>query len=46
MSILKPKRFWKEAKPAEAETGWKVELDGRPVRTPAKTLMVLPTLAL
>ncbi|MBR9650822.1 ATP12 family chaperone protein [Thalassovita aquimarina] len=44
MSILKAKRFWSEATPAEAETGgWLVELDGRPVRTPAKTLMVLPT---
>lgn len=46
MSILKPKRFWKQAAPAEAEGGWQVELDGRPVRTPAKTLMVLPTLDL
>ncbi len=44
MSILKAKRFWKEAKPAETDNGWRVELDGRPVRTPAKTLVVLPTL--
>lgn len=46
MSILKPKRFWKEAKAAPCDAGWRVELDGRPVRSPAKTLLVLPTLAL
>ncbi|CUH67069.1 ATP12 chaperone protein [Thalassovita gelatinovora] len=43
MSILKPKRFWKEATPEPVENGWQVALDGRPVRTPAKRLMVLPT---
>ncbi|MFY0681720.1 MAG: ATPase [Thalassovita sp.] len=46
MSILKPKRFWKSAKPVETDGGWKIELDGRPVRSPAKTLMVVPSLAL
>lgn len=46
MSILKPKRFWKEAKVAEVEGGFRVELDGRPVKTPAKTEVILPTRAL
>jgi chaperone required for assembly of F1-ATPase len=46
MSIMKPKRFWKEAKVAEVDGGFRVELDGRPVRTPAKTLVILPTRAL
>jgi chaperone required for assembly of F1-ATPase len=46
MSIMKPKRFWKEATVAETEEGFRVELDGRPVRTPAKTLVILPTRAL
>ena len=43
MSIMKPKRFWKEATVAEVEGGFRVELDGRPVRTPAKTQVILPT---
>lgn len=43
MSIMKPKRFWKEAAVAEVEGGFRVELDGRPVRTPAKTQVILPT---
>ncbi|WP_323785937.1 ATP12 family chaperone protein [Thalassovita sp.] len=46
MSILKPKRFWKEATPEPVENGWQVALDGRSVRTPAKRLMVLPSLRL
>lgn len=46
MSILKPKRFWKEAKVAEVEGGFRVELDGRAVKTPAKTEVILPTKAL
>lgn len=37
------KRFWKEAA-AVADAGglWRIELDGRPVRTPARTLLLLP----
>ncbi len=43
MSGWKAKRFWKEATIADDEGGFRVELDGRPVRTPAKTLLVVPT---
>lgn len=46
MSGWKPKRFWQQASPAAAEGGFQILLDGRPVRTPAKTLLVLPSLAL
>ncbi|MGR3465938.1 ATP12 family chaperone protein [Limimaricola sp.] len=46
MSDWKAKRFWKEATAAPAEGGWQVLLDGRPVRTPAKAALVLPTQAL
>ena len=40
------KRFWREAATAEVEGGWSIELDGRPVRTPKKALLVLPVEAL
>lgn len=43
MSDWKPKRFWKLATVAERDGSFAVELDGRPVRTPAKTLLSLPT---
>ena len=46
MSDWKPKRFWKEARAVEAEDGHSVQLDGRPVRTPAKAALVLPTRAM
>lgn len=46
MSGWKAKRFWAEARTAEAPGGWEVRLDGRPVRTPAKAPLVLPTRAL
>jgi chaperone required for assembly of F1-ATPase len=47
MSDWKPKRFWKEAAVIAAEGGgYTVALDGRPVRTPAKAPLVLPTRAL
>ncbi|EYD73445.1 ATP12 family chaperone protein [Limimaricola hongkongensis] len=46
MSDWKAKRFWKAASAAPAEGGWQVLLDGRPVRTPAKAALVLPTRAL
>lgn len=47
MSAWKAKRFWTAAT-AEAETGgaFTVRLDGRPVKTPAKAPLRLPTLAL
>ncbi|WP_118133764.1 ATP12 family chaperone protein [Oceanicella sp. SM1341] len=45
-SAWAPKRFWKAAGVAEAEGGHAITLDGRPVRTPAKAALVLPTRAL
>lgn len=41
------KRFWKEVA-AVADNGeqWRIELDGRPVRTPEKSLLLLPGTAL
>lgn len=46
MSEWKPKRFWQEAAVAEAAGGFTVELDGRRVKTPAKTELTLPTRAM
>lgn len=46
MTEWKAKRFWKTATVAEAEGGFQVLLDGRPVRTPGKTLVVTPTRAM
>jgi chaperone required for assembly of F1-ATPase len=40
------KRFWTEAQAVESETGWAVELDGRPLRTPARAPLVVPAEAL
>lgn len=40
------KRFWAAAGVAERPAGWAVLLDGRPVKTPAKLPLVLPTEAL
>lgn len=40
------KRFWAEARALPVPGGWGVTLDGRPVRTPAKAALVLPTQAL
>ena len=40
------KRFWKSAAVAETEGGFAIELDGRPLKTPAKTPVVVPTRAL
>lgn len=42
----KPKRFYKVVSTSEAEHGWRVELDGRTPRTPAKRELKLPTKAL
>lgn len=42
-----PKRFWTEARAVPAAGGgFTVHLDGRPVRTPAKAPLILPTEAL
>lgn len=43
MSEWAPKRFWKEARADECDGGYTVLLDGRSVKTPAKTPLVLPT---
>jgi len=40
------KRFWKQAAVVAGEGGWSVALDGRPVRTPARDLLLLPNPAL
>ncbi|MCU4654083.1 ATPase [Roseibacterium sp. SDUM158016] len=42
----KAKRFWREVTVIEADHGWQVLLDARPVRTPAKAAMDLPTEAM
>ncbi|UCI17479.1 ATPase [Mesorhizobium sp. B2-1-8] len=38
-----PKRFYKEVSFAPVEAGFAVQLDSRPVRTPGKALLALPT---
>ncbi|MGX5828623.1 ATP12 family chaperone protein [Mesorhizobium sp. 43Arga] len=38
-----PKRFYKTASVAPMEGGFAVHLDGKPVRTPGKALLALPT---
>ena len=40
------KRFWKDAGAVETEGGWAIELDGRPVRTPLREALEVPTRAL
>ena len=40
------KRFWKEVTVAAESDGWAIRLDERPVRTPARALLSLPTEAL
>lgn len=44
MSFWKAKRFWKVAQAEPCEGGFTVRLDGRPVKTPAKAALVVPTL--
>lgn len=46
MSVWAPKRFWKQAEVAETEGGFTVLLDGRALKTPAKTPFWVPTRAL
>ncbi len=46
MAEWKAKRFWTEAKAEQGPDGWEVRLDGRPVKTPAKALLVVPSKAL
>jgi chaperone required for assembly of F1-ATPase len=40
------KRFWKEVEVAEGDGGWGILLDGRPVKTPARAQLVVPSEAL
>ncbi len=40
------KRFWKVANIVEREDGFAVELDGRPIRTPDRNRLIVPTAAL
>lgn len=40
------KRFWKEVEVEAEEGGWGVALDGRPLRTPARARLLVPTQAL
>lgn len=46
MSDWKPKRFWKTATATPVDDGFTVLLDARPVRTPAKAALKVPTLAM
>ncbi|MGC1497424.1 MAG: ATP12 family protein [Sulfitobacter sp.] len=46
MSDWKAKRFWTEAAVVPCEGGFAIELDGRPVKTPAKRALVVPTSAM
>ncbi len=46
MTEWKLKRFWTEARPEPAEGGFTVTLDGRPVKTPAKAALTVPTRAM
>jgi chaperone required for assembly of F1-ATPase len=40
------KRFWNEVEVVREGDGWAIELDGRPVKTPARAELVVPTRAL
>lgn len=46
MSGWVAKRFWKATQAEACEGGFSVRLDARPVKTPAKTPLVVPTLAM
>lgn len=43
MSEWKSKRFWTETVVREETEGFGISLDGRPVKTPAKQVLVVPT---
>lgn len=46
MTDWKAKRFWKEATVETADGGFTVHLDARPVRTPLKSALIVPTVRL
>ena len=37
------KRFWKDVAVEAEDGGWGIRLDGRPVKTPARATLVVPT---
>lgn len=43
MSIWAPKRFWQNATVEPTDEGFAVHLDGKSVRTPGKSLLIVPT---
>ncbi|KKL62916.1 hypothetical protein LCGC14_2180350, partial [marine sediment metagenome] len=43
MSEWAPKRFWTKAEVVETGDGFAVQLDGRPVRTPSKQVLAMPS---
>ena len=45
MSQPRPKRFYSSVSVAVDGAGWRVLLDGRPIRTPAKAVLAAPTRA-
>jgi chaperone required for assembly of F1-ATPase len=46
MSGWTAKRFWTETRVEEVDGGFTIRLDGRAVKTPAKTLLIVPTRAM
>ena len=46
MSGWSAKRFWTETRVQEVDGGFTVRLDGRAVKTPAKTPLIVPTVAM
>ncbi|MGB7318848.1 MAG: ATP12 family protein [Planktotalea sp.] len=46
MSDWKMKRFWQKATAVEAGNGFTVHLDARPIRTPGKAPLIVPTQAM
>lgn len=43
MKVPLAKRFWEKVETVKAAEGYAVHLDGKPVRTPGKALLALPT---
>ncbi|KCV82759.1 ATP12 ATPase [Actibacterium atlanticum] len=46
MSDWKAKRFWEKADATQVEGGFSVTLDGRAIKTPAKSPLVMPSMAM
>ena len=40
------KRFWKEVAVVAEDGGWVIRLEDRPVRTPGRAALIVPTRAL